>query len=109
MEIILAIIIFSLAIFALIMSVLQFLEKGVPFNNAYLYASKSEREKMDKKPLYRQSGVVLLMIFFIFLTLGLNLITKKMIFIVAEYILLAAVFVYAIVSTIAIEKSRKNE
>ena len=109
MEIILAIIIFLLAAVALIMSVLQFLEKGVPFNNAYLYASKSERKKMDKKPLYRQSGVVLLMIFFIFLTLGLNLITKKMIFMVAEYILLAVVFVYAIVSTVAIEKSRKNE
>ena len=64
---------------------------------------------MDKKPLYRQSAVVLLMIFFILLTLGLNLITKNVIFMVVEYILLAAVFVYAIVSTIAIEKSRKNE
>ena len=51
-----------LAIGAFIVSVRSFKEKGFLFNNAYLYASKEERATMDKKPHYRQSAVVFLMI-----------------------------------------------
>lgn len=36
----------------------QFRKKGFLFNNAYIYASKQERETIDKKPHYRQSSVV---------------------------------------------------
>ena len=49
-EIITAIIIFLFAACSLAISVLQFLEKGFLFNNAYLYAPKEERTKIDKKP-----------------------------------------------------------
>ncbi len=41
-----------------VISVLQFCEKGFLFNNAYVYASKEERAKMNKKPHYRQSAIV---------------------------------------------------
>lgn len=51
-----------LAIGAFIVSFRSFKEKGFLFNNAYLYASKEERATMDKKPHYRQSAVVFLMI-----------------------------------------------
>lgn len=34
-------------------SFFQFRNKGFLFNNSYIYASKQERETMDKKPHYR--------------------------------------------------------
>ncbi len=56
-----------LSIGAFIVSFRSFREKGFLFNNAYLYASKEERDMMDKKPYYRQSAIVFLMIGVIFL------------------------------------------
>ena len=40
-------------------SYFQFHERGFLLNNAWLYASAEERNKMNKKPYYRQSGIVL--------------------------------------------------
>ena len=40
----------------------SFREKGFLLNNAFIYASPQEREKLDKKPYYRQSAVVFLLI-----------------------------------------------
>ena len=54
------------AVVCFIFSYLQFNEKGFLFNNAYIYASKEERKVMDKKPHYKQSGIVFLMIGIIF-------------------------------------------
>lgn len=108
-EIILTVIVFVFAAVSLLFSVLQFMEKGPLLNNAWLYASKDERCKMNKKPYYRQSAIVLLFLFFVFLSVGLNLITKKSVFLVIEFVLLAAVFIYAIVSTILIEKQNKDK
>lgn len=53
-----AIILGIVAIASLVFSYLQFNEKGFLLNNAYIYASKQEREAMDKKPYYKQSGIV---------------------------------------------------
>ena len=71
-EIILSCILFLIAIGAFVMSYRSFREKGFLFNNAYIYASKQERETMDKKPHYRQSAIVLLMIGVIFLLNGVS-------------------------------------
>ena len=46
-----------LAIVCLIISILSFKEKGFLFNNAYIWASKQERDAMDKKSYYRQSAI----------------------------------------------------
>lgn len=108
-EIILTVIMFGLAAVSLLFSVLQFMEKGPLLNNAWLYSSKEERRKMNRKPYYRQSAIVLLFLFFVFLSVGLNLITKRMIYLVIEYVLLAAVFFYAIASTIIIQKNNKDK
>ena len=62
-----AIILGIVAIVCLVFSFLQFNEKGFLFNNAYIFASKKERETMDKKPHYKQSGIIFLMIGIIFL------------------------------------------
>ena len=47
------------AVFFLI-SWLSFREKGFLFHTIYIYASKKEREKMNKTPLYRVSARVFL-------------------------------------------------
>lgn len=52
------IIISVVAIICFVLSYFQFKEKGFLFNNAYIYASKQERDTMDKKLHYKQSGLV---------------------------------------------------
>ncbi len=43
-----------------LISWLSFHEKGIPFHTLYFFASKKEREKMNKAPLYRASAKVFL-------------------------------------------------
>lgn len=57
------------AIFAII-SALQFCQKGFVFNNAYIWATKKERETMDKKPHYRQSAIVFALCAALFLSMA---------------------------------------
>ncbi len=61
-ELIWAVISGVLGLACMIISICQFREKGFLFNNAYIWASKAERETMDKHPHYRQSGVVFALI-----------------------------------------------
>ena len=107
-EIVISSILFLIAIGAFIMSYRSFKEKGFLFNNAYIYASKQERETMDKKSHYRQSAIVFLMIGGIFLLNGVSvfLSTKWIFFLVITLSIVA--IIYAIVSSIMIER-RKND
>lgn len=102
-----AIVLFAIAILSFVISIRSFMEKGLLFNNAYIYASEQEREAMNKKPHYRQSGIVFLLTGLIFLLNGFNLLFKTdWIF----YVIIAIViitFIYAICSSIAIEKKNK--
>lgn len=102
-----AIVLGVIAIICFVVSYLQFKEKGFLFNNAYIYASRQERENMDKKPHYKQSGIVFALIGIIFLinTVDMILQTGWMFYLVIG-IAIAAI-VYAIVSSVAIEKQRK--
>ena len=103
-EIILSCILFLIAIGAFVMSYRSFREKGFLFHNAYLYASKQERETMDKKPHYRQSAIVLLMIGVIFLLNGVSvLLAANWIFFLVIAIAIAKI-IYAIASSIVIER-----
>lgn len=105
-EIIIACIMFVIAIGTFIMSLRSFKEKGFLFNNAYIYASRMERENMDKKPHYRQSAIVFLMISIIFLLNGITVLLELN---WGFYMVMAVVVVtiiYAVVSSIKIE--RKN-
>ena len=105
-EIIAASILFAISVFAFIVSIRSFMNKGFLFNNAYIYASKQEREKMNKKPHYRQSAIVFLLLGLIFLLNAISTLLKtNWIF----YIVVAVVIItiiYAIVSSITIEKKR---
>ena len=96
-----------IAIACFIFSYLQFQEKGFLFNNAYIYASKQERETMDKKPHYKQSGIVFVFIGIIFLINAIDTIlqTGWLNFFVRGIAVIA--IVYAIVSSVIIEKRKK--
>ena len=107
-EIIGASILFAISIFAFIMSVRYFMEKGFLFNNAYIYASKQEREKMNKKPHYRQSAIVFLLLGLLFLLTALAaLLEADWIFYVGAVIAVVTL-IYAIVSSVMIEKNNKQ-
>ena len=107
-EIILSCILFLIAIGAFVMSYRSFREKGFLFNNAYIYASKQERETMDKKPHYRQSAIVFLLIGIIFLLNGVSvLLAAKWIFILVIAIAIVAI-IYAIISSMAIERRKTD-
>lgn len=49
-----------LAAAAFVISWLSFHKKGFPIHTIYIYASKKEREQIDKAPLYRVSARVFL-------------------------------------------------
>ena len=99
-----AIVLGVIAIICFVFSYLQFNEKGFLFNNAYIYASKQERKNMDKKPHYKQSGIVFLLIGIIFL-INTILQTVWLVYLVIGVVIVA--IVYAIVSSVMIEKRKK--
>ena len=106
-EVVVAILLFVTSLALILLTIRHFLEKGFLFNNAYLYASKEERQKMNKKPYYRQSAIVLLILGISFAFNGIQLLTGISAFFVVEIILFAGVFVYAIISSILIDKRNK--
>lgn len=105
-ELIAAMILLILSIGSFTISIFSFHNKGYLFHNAYLFASKQERSNMDKKPYYRQSAVVFLFIGIIFLLIAVGAVFHiKWIFYI-EMVLVMIVVVYAVVSSIAIEKKK---
>ena len=98
-ELVFAVICFVLALSFLIISVLQFQEKGFLFNNAFIWASKQERETMNKKPHYRQSGIVFALCAAVFFAMALEclLMTGWLWLIVG--LLSVAMLVYAIATS----------
>jgi len=99
-----ALLLVSLVVFLL--SIRSFLEKGFLFNNAYIYASKKQRETMNKKPYYRQTAVVFLLIAIVFLCLGLATLWDAGWMTYLAGALMLIILIYAIVSSIAIEKQK---
>ena len=77
-------------------------------NNAYLYASKEERERMNTRPYYCQSAVVFLLICLVFVLNGLDAVLQADFL---SYIAIAVIFialVYAILSSIWMEKRKEK-
>lgn len=88
------------------MSVRSFMEKGFLFNNAYIYASKEEREKMDKKPHYRQSAIVFLLLGVSFLLLGIMTLTDAFWLLYVVLGIAALTIIYAFVSGVRMENKK---
>ena len=99
-ELVVAFISGILAVACLIISIMQFKEKGFLFNNAYIWASKQERETMNMKPYYRQSGIAFALCAAIFLFMALACVfpTGWLWFVVGA--LAIALLLYAIASSI---------
>ena len=108
-KIVSSLIFFALAVGVLFISYSQFKEKGYLFNNAYFWASKEERRKMDenkesKKPHYRQSGVTFLFLGISLLAIAAYFATGwKWMYVVFGLAVIIAV-VYAVVSSVKIEQ-----
>ena len=107
-EIIIASILFAVSVFLFFISVRSFMEKGFLFNNAYIYASEQEREKMNKKPYYRQSAIVFLLFGIVFLLLALAVLLEAYWISFVGVAVVIITLIYAIVSSITIEKNNKQ-
>ena len=88
-------------------SIRHFLERGYLLNNAYIFAPKTERDSMDKKPYYRQSAVVFLLMSAVFMVLGLAVLFEDTKFELIEIPLIAGAVIYAVISEVKIEKKSK--
>ncbi|MBQ7595194.1 MAG: DUF3784 domain-containing protein [Clostridia bacterium] len=106
-ELITVIIAFVIAAILIAVSIMQFRERGFLLNNAFIYASKEEREAMDKKPYYRQSSIVFCLLSFVFLIIGLSIILNNYKLELLEIPLTAGIIIYAIVSTVKINKTKR--
>lgn len=104
-EITVSFILMALCVF---ISARQFAEKGFLFNNAYLWATKDEREKMDKKPHYRQSAIVFCFLGAVFFVSGLSMALQIRKLLLLEIPLMICVVIYAIISSVKIEKQTKQ-
>ena len=107
-ELIVAIIAFVLAGIIAFLGIRQFAEKGFLFNNAFIWTSKEEREKMDKSPYYRQSAIVFCLFSAVFLVIGISIILQNYKIQLIEIPLLISALIYAIVSSIRIKKRTKR-
>lgn len=108
-KIVSSLIFFALAIGIFFISYLQFKEKGYLFNNAYIWASKEERRRMNenkesKKPHYRQSGFAFMLIGIVFLVLAAYFVTGWKWMYAAFALAVVIAVVYAVVSSVKIEQ-----
>lgn len=106
-NIIVTVVLGLVALGCFVISFFQFKQKGFLFNNAYIYASEKERETMDKKLHYIQTGVIFIFIGLIFTVNAINVVLKKnfLLFVVIGIAVMA--IIYAIVSSVLIERKKK--
>ncbi len=81
-----------------ILSFMQFRERGPILNNSMLVSEKRERSKDNLKRWYRQSAIVFLILAFVFLFMGLWVLTDLAIFAWLMGAAILAVLVYAFTS-----------
>ncbi len=107
-EIITVIVVFVIAVVLAVISYRSFKNRGFLFNNAYLFASKEERETMDKKPHYKQSAIVFLLLSVVFIVIGLSIVFNDSRINLIEIPLIIGALVYAIISSIQISRNEKK-
>ena len=90
----------ALALFALVISVCSFMEKGFPLNNAYIFATQREREQMDKRPFYRQTAVISALIAAVYLCITLVIVLSSKWPLIGVGIFSAAAIVYAVKTSV---------
>lgn len=101
-----SIIVFIISILMFFISFRSFRKRGFLFNNAYIHASKKERETMDKTPHYRQSSIVFFLLGVLFLIIGIDTILETKWLFYLEIFCEVIIISYAIVSSLMIEKKK---
>lgn len=96
-----------LAILCFVFSYLQFHEKGFLFNNAYFYASKKECKSMDKRPHYKQSGVIFLLLGIIWLINAVDMVLQTGWLFYVFIAVAVTTVIYALISSVIIERRKK--
>lgn len=99
---------FLLMTFCVFISARQFAERGFLFNNAYLFATKDERARMQKKPYYRQSAIVFCLLGAVFFVGALSIAIQIKKLLLLEIPLIVGVVTYTIISSIKIGKQTKG-
>ena len=107
--IVMAVICFIAAVLLAVMAVRQLRCKGYCLNNADIYASKEERDRTDYTPYYRQSGIVFLMIAALTVLNGLYFLLEAGLLLGAAAAVMTVTLVYAVSSSVKIEKAKKNK
>ncbi len=103
MDIIIGIILIVLGLGCIVISLLQFREKGFLFNNAYIWVSEDQRQSMDKKPYYRQSAIAFALAAAILLLVGVECIFNTGVLMIFVGLFAVAALVYAIVSSVRLD------
>ena len=83
-----------------ILSFMQFRERGPILNNSMLVSEMRERSKDNLKRWYRQSAIVFLILAFVFLFMGLWVLTDLAVFAWLMGAAILAVLVYAFTSSL---------
>ena len=107
-ELIIAIVMFAIAGILLFLGVRSFFERGFVLNNAYIYASKEEREKMNKKPYFRQTAIIFCLLSIVFVIIGCSVILRNYMIELLLIPVITGAIIYAIVSSIRIGKEEKK-
>ena len=92
-----------------LLSMLGFLEIGIIIDDHYIFASREAKKKMDKKPYYRQSGVVFACLGTMFLMCLIRALTGMRLFVYISYGIAFGAMVYAIVSHYTIGKVQSQK
>lgn len=87
-----------------LLSLLGFLEIGIIVDDRYVFASREAKKKMDKKPYYRQSGIVFACVGTMFALCLLRALTGIRLFAYLSYGIAFGTMIYAIVSHYTIGK-----
>lgn len=96
------------AIVNFVLSYRQYNEKEPLLNNAYIYASEQEREKMNKKPYFKQSSTIFLLVGIIFLILSVDMLLKTVWLVFCSISVAIVTIIYSIISYSKIEKEKRD-
>lgn len=105
-EIVFLIILIIVSVVFAVLGIRQLGCKGYCFNNAYIFASKKEREQTDYTPYYKQSGRIFLMLSGLFLINALRIVLKLNFLFYVSIVLIALIIAYAVISSVIIEKNK---
>lgn len=100
---------FVFAVVFLIIALLQYLEKGMPLNNIYIYATKKERERIDAKPLFRQSAIIFMLSGMMCAMLAFNMATGKQIFVTLGFAFASGIVIYTMSSSKEIRRQAEEQ